>query len=134
MSLFYLSINALLIILRPKFHKGVVRVCYVLPELLKNFGITHLPAILIDDVLVLEGQLPTKRDVISWFNDISDENRVSPVYPHQTAWPHNFNDAVVWLINHMHESEKKEIAMADNDTLSIINSSWGQGIRNGFGL
>ncbi len=114
--------------------QGVVRACYVLPELLKNYDISHLPAILINDVVVLEGQLPTKRDVISWFIDIPDEDRISPVYPHQTVWPQNLNDAVVWLIDHMHESDKKEIVMADNNTLSIINSSWGQGIRNGFGL
>jgi hypothetical protein len=115
--------------------QGVVRVCYVLPELLENFGISCLPAILINGKVILEGRLPTKRDVISWFKDINaDEDRASPVYPHQMTWPQNLNDAVMWLIDHMHESDKKELFVADNNTMMSMNFHWGQGIRNGFGL
>jgi hypothetical protein len=120
--------------------RGTVSVCWVMPDALAAFGISQLPAVVIDDEVVLQGRPPTRADIVTWFDSLVPiEERAPKRRPDRTGWPASLDEAVTWLIDGMRESERWAVAAADDEQLGLANAgglpgSWGQGIRNGFGL
>jgi hypothetical protein len=117
--------------------RGCVSVCWVAPDILASLGISQLPAVEIDDIVVLQGRMPTRGDIVSCLDKlVPQEYRAPRSQANHSDWPGSVVEAVALLVEGLSEREILDIAAADDEALSLANGplGWGQGIRNGFGL
>lgn len=117
--------------------RGSVIVSWVMPDILAKMGISRLPAIVIGRQVFMQGRIPTRTEIISWFEKIVMPEDLAPKHdPGKSGWPSTLSDAVIWLVEGMTEKEKIDVAAADDEDLCLANGpgGWGQGIRNGYGL
>ncbi len=117
---------------------GYVIVSWVLPEILADMGIRHLPAIQIDEEIMIQGRAPSKIEIVSWFDrSRPPETRAPRQSGPNERWPQSLEEAVTRLVDGLREKDKRAIASANEEQTLTLNSgfgSWGQGIRNGLGL
>ena len=116
--------------------RGSVSVNFIVPDKLQAFGIRILPAIVINDKVVMEGKLPNKNDIVKWFNmKIPNINRM-PKVNSKNILPLTIIEAANQIINLTGEMGIKNIREIVDIEDYIINANvnWGQYIRNKFGL
>ena len=118
--------------------QGSVIVSWVVSDVLEKIGICRLPAIVIDEQVVLQGRVPTREDVVGWIERfVTQEGLVPKNSPERVDWPSSLDEAVSWIIEGMAEKEKLDFVDSDEEGFSLNIEwlgGWGQGVRNGYGL
>jgi len=108
------------------------------PDIIDDFDVSRLPALVINDEVVIEGRPPTPDDLVLWFsNNVSEKDRGPRQNPAHIGWPKSVSEAVHWLIEGLSTDDREWLAMASDDELNSLLSSpggLGQAIRNGYGL
>jgi hypothetical protein len=110
-----------------------VIVTVVAADALASWGIQRLPAVVIDDELVMQGRWPHPQEVTWWAERITDHRSRAPGTPFRLM-PRTLSDAVSAVLDRMSASDKKALAETRGEELSEFHRTWGMGIRNSYGL
>jgi hypothetical protein len=91
-------------------------------------GISKLPAISIDDIVV-QWRLSAHGDIVSWLDKlVLQEDRALRSQTAQSGWPGSVGEAVALLVEGLCEREMLDIAAADNEALFSLMDLWA-GVR-----
>ncbi|MCB4757301.1 MAG: thioredoxin family protein [Elusimicrobia bacterium] len=111
--------------------RGVVSTMYVVPELLPNLGIETLPAIKIDDQVVIKGYLPSSEEISTWLENSSPpKTNRKP----RERWPGTVDEAATWFIEGIDPENKEALKKMSDQEFEEASIFWGMGIRNSYGL
>lgn len=107
----------------------------VLPEMLAIAGITKLPAIMINNKVILQGRLPSDADVNAWIKRYGTSEKVKAIGQVKgKPLPKTVAEAVSYLVSGFTEEEKESIRKLKKEQLFNLHMSLGMWIRNNYGL
>jgi hypothetical protein len=113
--------------------EGYVKVSWVPPSASSTFGLSNLPAVLINKRVLKQGVTPSRREVEAWFEWLFPRDR--PGEQKNDTSPATFEDAVMRIIDKMSFKTRVAVAHMSDEEMAIFNVfGWGEGIREDFGL
>ncbi len=113
--------------------EGYIKVSWVPSSASSTFGLTNLPAVLINKRVLKQGVTPSRREVEAWFEwlfprDPSRECR-------DEAVPVTSEEAAKRIIDRMSFKTRVAVAHMSDEEVAVFNVfGWGEGIREDFGL
>ena len=113
--------------------EGYVKVSWVPSSASSTFGLSNLPAVLINKRVLKQGVTPNRREVEAWFEWLFPRDQ--PGERKDEAAPVTFEDAVKLIIDKMSFKTRVAVAHMSDEEVAVFNVfGWGEGIREDFGL
>jgi len=113
--------------------EGYVKVSWVPPSASSTFGLSSLPAVLINKRVLKQGITPSRREVEAWFEWLFLRDR--PGEQQTDTTPVTFEDAVKRIIDKMSFKTRVAVAHMSDEEVAVFNIfGWGEGIREDFDL
>jgi hypothetical protein len=113
--------------------EGYVKVSWVPPSASSTFGLSNIPAVLINKRVLKQGVTPSRREVEAWFEWLFPRDQ--PGERQDAAAPATFEEAVEMIIDKMSFKTRVAVAHMSDEEVAVFNVfGWGEGIREDFGL